>query len=132
MLSIVCSVRGEAIEVEAAAARVQRADRRLAQVRRRPAKHRSEADRRVVCLRCPNALHEGAGQHVLHGWVRVPRRWLQVGCDTRAVQLKIVVVCVGCESVSCAVRRPVQILLHGLLVLKRVQEGLISDRSCSR
>ena len=131
-MSIVGIVRREAIEVEAATARVQRTDRWLAQVSRRSAKHRSKADRRVVCLWRPDALHEGAGEHVLHGWVRVPRRRLQVRCDTRAVQLEIVVVCVGCKSVSCAVCRPVQVLLDGLLVLERIQEGLIIDRGSGR
>ena len=59
---------------------------------------------------------------------RVPRCWLQVRCDTRTVQLEVIVVCVGCEAVSCAIGGPIQVLLDGLLVLQRVHEGLIRDR----
>ena len=64
---------------------------------------------------------------MLHRGLRVPRRRLQVRCDARAVQLKVVVVLVVGQGASCAIPCPIQVLLNRLLVFQRVHERLIVD-----
>ena len=103
----------------------------LAEVR--AAKHLAKVDLRVVGRWRALALHEGAGEHVhASGLLGVPRRRLEIRCDTRTVQLQVIVVCVGWKSArsgGSARCRGVQVLLdRRLLVLEWVHERVLVVR----